>query len=84
MELDQVPASQRLIFLFARLPPQVPGSHLRNRNGFLLLGVVGLRQGNGDVGLFERRNLIVVGILGIGLVGRAVGEMQMQSLRALG
>src|SRR5580692_10562563 len=62
------------------LPPKVPRPHLRNGHEILLLGAVGLGYRNGDVGLLEGGNLVVTGNLGIDLVSRTVGQVQMQSL----
>ena len=82
MEFDQVPTGQRLVFLSVRLTPQIPGSHLRDGYEFLLFGGVGLGHGNRDIRLIESGDLIAIGNLGIDLMCRAIGQVQMECLRA--
>ena len=60
---------------------QVVRADDRDRDGILRL-VLGRGQVDGNVSLLEGRDLIMIGLLGIGLVARAVNQMQVEAVFA--
>ena len=81
MEFDRVPARGDGIradgFLMQRLC-----IHLARGQRFFWLVFCG-RQFDGNVGLLEGRDLIMIWIFGIGLVLRAVNQVKMETVGAL-
>jgi hypothetical protein len=80
MEFDEVPAGGDGIGM-ARFLKQIPSAQLTRRQRFIGLRFR-RRQFNRNVGLLEGRNLIVIGVLGIGFVLRAVNQVQVQAVGA--